>query len=139
LNTRQLWDYLSLTPGVREAGGGSSTRRFAGSRANQSDASIDRHPRQQGTDGPRSARSSPTSRASQEFRVDMANNTAEYGAIGQVTVVSKSGTNQFHGQHLRLLLDAAVPRSATLLADANLRHPHVPGCVDRRPGPRARP
>ena len=41
LNTRQLWDYLSLTPGVVQAGGASSTRRFAGSRANQSDASID--------------------------------------------------------------------------------------------------
>jgi outer membrane receptor protein involved in Fe transport len=27
----------------------------------------------------------------------MANNTAEYGAIGQVTVISKSGTNEFHG------------------------------------------
>src|SRR5262249_38214193 len=32
-----------------------------------------------------------------EFRVDMANNTAEYGAIGQVTIVSKSGSNEFHG------------------------------------------
>lgn len=41
LNTRQLWDYLSLTPGVVQAGAGSATRRFAGSRANQSDASID--------------------------------------------------------------------------------------------------
>ena len=27
----------------------------------------------------------------------MANNSAEFGAIGQVTVISKSGTNQLHG------------------------------------------
>jgi hypothetical protein len=33
----------------------------------------------------------------EEFRIDMANNTAEFGAIGQVTVVSKGGSNDFHG------------------------------------------
>jgi hypothetical protein len=33
----------------------------------------------------------------QEFRVDMANNTAEYGGIGQVTIVSKGGSNDFNG------------------------------------------
>ena len=31
-----------------------------------------------------------------EVRVDMGNNTAEFGALGQVTVVSKSGSNQVH-------------------------------------------
>src|SRR5439155_23503560 len=41
LNTRQLWDYLSLTPGVVQAGAGSANRRFSGSRLNQADASID--------------------------------------------------------------------------------------------------
>jgi len=29
--------------------------------------------------------------------VDMANNTAEFGAIGQVTIVSKGGSNALHG------------------------------------------
>ncbi|MGH9673265.1 MAG: hypothetical protein ACRD44_08790, partial [Bryobacteraceae bacterium] len=33
----------------------------------------------------------------EEIRVDMANNTAEFGAIGQVTIISKSGSNNFHG------------------------------------------
>jgi hypothetical protein len=41
LNTRSLWNFVGLSPGVVQAGGGSSTRRFSGSRANQSDASID--------------------------------------------------------------------------------------------------
>jgi hypothetical protein len=97
LNTRQLWDYLSLTPGVVQAGGGSSTRRFAGSRANQSDASIDGITVSNGTDGTQISPLVSYVESFQEFRVDMANNTAEYGAIGQVTVVSKSGTNEFHG------------------------------------------
>src|SRR5258707_14054557 len=33
----------------------------------------------------------------QEVKIDMANNTAEFSTIGQVTIVSKSGTNQLHG------------------------------------------
>jgi hypothetical protein len=97
LNTRQLWDYLSLTPGVVQAGGGSATRRFAGSRANQSDASIDGITISNGTDGTQISPLVSYVESFQEVRVDMANNTAEYGGIGQVTVVSKSGTNDVHG------------------------------------------
>ena len=97
LNTRQLWDYLSLTPGVVQAGAGSATRRFAGSRANQSDASIDGITVSNGTDGTQISPLVSYVESFQEFRVDMANNTAEYGGIGQVTVISKSGTNAFHG------------------------------------------
>ncbi|MGH2348327.1 MAG: carboxypeptidase regulatory-like domain-containing protein, partial [bacterium] len=97
LNTRQLWDYLSLTPGVVQAGAGSSTRRFAGSRANQSDASIDGITVSNGTDGTQISPLVSYVESFQEFRVDMANNTAEYGSIGQVTVISKSGSNEFHG------------------------------------------
>jgi hypothetical protein len=33
----------------------------------------------------------------QEVRIDSANNSAEFGTIGQVTMISKSGTNSFHG------------------------------------------
>src|SRR5262249_17962649 len=33
----------------------------------------------------------------QEVRVDMANNSADIGAVGQVTLISKSGTNELHG------------------------------------------
>jgi len=97
LNTRQLWDYLSLTPGVVQAGAGSATRRFAGSRANQSDASIDGITISNGTDGTQISPLVAYVESFQEVRVDMANNTAEYGGIGQVTVVSKSGTNEVHG------------------------------------------
>jgi outer membrane receptor protein involved in Fe transport len=33
----------------------------------------------------------------QELKIDMSNNTAEFGSIGQVTMISKAGTNQIHG------------------------------------------
>jgi len=127
LNTRQLWDYLSLTPGVVQAGGGSSTRRFAGSRANQSDASIDGITVSNGTDGTQISPLVSYVESFQEFRVDMANNTAEYGAIGQVTVVSKSGTNEFHGNifdyYSTPLFRARNPFSPTRTSGIR----HVPG------------
>ena len=41
LNTRGIWAFLSLSPNVLQAGGGSSTIRFAGSRGNQAHWSID--------------------------------------------------------------------------------------------------
>jgi hypothetical protein len=33
----------------------------------------------------------------QETKIDLANNSAEYGAVGQVTIISKSGTNALRG------------------------------------------
>jgi Carboxypeptidase regulatory-like domain len=127
LNTRQLWDYLSLTPGVVQAGGGSATRRFAGSRANQSDASIDGITVSNGTDGTQISPLVSYVESFQEFRVDMANNTAEYGGIGQVTVISKSGTNRFHGNvfdyYSTPLFRARNPFSPTRTSGVR----HVPG------------
>ena len=41
LNTRSAWAFLALSPNVLQAGGGSSTIRFAGSRGNQSNSAID--------------------------------------------------------------------------------------------------
>jgi hypothetical protein len=97
LNTRSLWNFIGLTPGVVQAGGGSSTRRFAGSRANQSDASIDGITLSNQYDGTQISPLVSQIESFQEVRVDMANNTAEFGAIGQVTIISKGGSNQLHG------------------------------------------
>ena len=97
LNTRSLWNFVGLSPGVVQAGGGSSTRRFSGSRANQSDASIDGITLSNQFDGTQISPLVSQVESFEEVRVDMANNTAEFGGIGQVTIVSKSGTNQQHG------------------------------------------
>ncbi|MBL8229239.1 MAG: TonB-dependent receptor [Bryobacterales bacterium] len=97
LNTRSLWNFVGLSPGVVQAGAGSSTRRFAGSRANQSDASIDGITLSNQYDGTQISPLVSQIESFEEVRVDMANNTAEFGAIGQVTIVSKGGSNQLRG------------------------------------------
>ncbi len=97
MNTRSLWNFVGLTPGVVQAGNGSATRRFAGSRANQSDASVDGITISNHIDGTQTSPLVSYIESFEEVRVDMANNTSEFGSIGQVTIISKSGTNQFHG------------------------------------------
>ena len=96
LNSRAIWAQLSLVPNVLQASAG-STIRFAGSRTNQSFWSID------GTtmsDGVTETQLGPLANyveSFQEIRIDSSNNTAEFGTIGQVTMISKAGTNTFHG------------------------------------------
>jgi Carboxypeptidase regulatory-like domain/TonB dependent receptor-like, beta-barrel len=96
LNSRAIWAQLSLAPNVLQASAG-STIRFSGSRTNQSHWSID------GTtmsDGVTETQIGPLAQyveSFQEIRIDSANNSAEFGTIGQVTMISKAGTNSFHG------------------------------------------
>ena len=97
LNTRNLYQFLALTPGVLGAGGGQATRRFAGSRVNQSEQSIDGITVSNGYDGTQISPLVSYIGSFEEVRVDLANNTADIGAVGQVTVISKSGTNDLHG------------------------------------------
>ena len=97
MNTRSLWNFVGLTPGVVQAGNGSATRRFAGSRANQSDASVDGITISNNIDGTQVSPLVSYIESFEEVRVDMANNTSEFGSIGQVTIVSKSGSNTLHG------------------------------------------
>jgi Carboxypeptidase regulatory-like domain/TonB dependent receptor-like, beta-barrel len=96
LNTRGIWAYLSITPSILQRAGG-STISFAGSRGNQSQWAID------GTtmsDGVGETQIGPLANFIESFnevKIDMANNSAEFGTLGNVTIVSKSGTNDFHG------------------------------------------
>lgn len=96
LNSRAIWAQLSLVPNVLQASAG-STIRFAGSRTNQSHWSLD------GTtmsDGVTETQIGPLANyveSFQEVRIDSSSNTAEFGTIGQVTIVTKGGTNSFHG------------------------------------------
>jgi hypothetical protein len=96
LNQRSLWDFVGQNPSVIQAANGSATRRFSGSRNNQSDASVDGITISNGRDGTQITPLVNYIESMAEVRVDMAGNTAEFGALGQVTVVSKSGTNQLH-------------------------------------------
>ena len=94
---RGIYAFISLAPGVLQAGAGSSTIRYAGSRTNQQNFAID------GTsmvDGIGPTQVGPLANFIEwvdEVKIDMANNSAEFGTIGQVTMISKSGTNTLHG------------------------------------------
>jgi hypothetical protein len=96
LNTRSVTAFLALVPGAGQATTVTSTYRFAGSRRNQSEFTIDgiSNVTSNGT------QASPLTNYIESFdeaRIDIVNNAADAGAMGQVTVVSKSGTNSLHG------------------------------------------
>lgn len=96
LNTRGIWAFLALSPNVLQASG-SSTIRFAGSRGNQSQWAIDGTSMSDGVDNTQIGPLANYIESFQEMKIDMSNNTAEFGTIGQVTLISKSGTNDLHG------------------------------------------
>jgi hypothetical protein len=96
LNSRGLWSYLVLAPGV-QGQNGSSVVRFAGSRVNQENWSIDGTTFADGVDNTQTGPMANYIESFQEAKIDMANNSAEFGSMGQVTLISKSGTNDFHG------------------------------------------
>jgi len=97
LNQRSLWDFVGQNPGIVTAASSTATRRFSGSRNNQSDASIDGITISNGRDGTQITPLVNYVESMAEVRVDMGNNSAEFGALGQVTVISKSGSNDIHG------------------------------------------
>jgi hypothetical protein len=95
LNTRTIWAPLALSPNVLQGAG--STIQFAGSKANQSNWALDGITMADGVSNAQIGTISDYVEWVQEMKIDMANNTADVGPIGQVTIISKSGTNQFHG------------------------------------------
>ena len=109
LNGRQLSQLYLLAPGAQTAGGGSYDNvRFSG-RANQQNALrfdgveasaiIDASPGNLNGETSTGFRLQSSLENVQEFRVESSNFPAEYGTGtgGQITVITKSGSNQLHG------------------------------------------
>lgn len=109
LNGRQLSQLYLLTPGAVTVGGGTYDNiRFSG-RANQQNiirqdgveatAIVDASPGNLNGESSSSFRLQSSLENVQEFRVESNSYPAEYGTGtgGQISVISKSGTNQFHG------------------------------------------
>ena len=96
LNTRALWAFLALSPGVQQQPG-SSVVRFAGSRVNQENWSMDGTSFADGVDNTATGPLLNYIESFQEAKIDLANNSAEFAYLGQVNVISKSGTNALHG------------------------------------------
>ena len=109
LNGRQLSQLYLLVPGAQTAGGGSFDNiRFSG-RANQENALrfdgiegssiIDASPGNLNGETSTGLRLQASLENVQEFRVESSNYPAEFGTGtgGQISVVTKSGSNLFHG------------------------------------------
>jgi hypothetical protein len=109
LNGRQISQLYLLVPGAQTAGGGSYDNiRFSG-RANQQNAIrydgvegssiIDASPGNLNGETSTGLRLQTSLENVQEFRVESSNYPAEFGtgSAGQISVVTKSGTNQVHG------------------------------------------
>ena len=95
-NSRSLWAILNLSPGL-QGQAGSSVTRFAGSRVNENNWSIDGTTFSDGVDNTQTGPLANYIESFQEVKVDLSNNSAEFASIGQVTIISKSGTNELHG------------------------------------------
>jgi Carboxypeptidase regulatory-like domain len=95
-NSRGLWAYLNLAPGL-QGQDGSSVTRFAGSRVNENNWSIDGTTFSDGVDNTQTGPLANYIESFQEVKIDLSNNSAEFGSVGQVTIISKSGTNDLHG------------------------------------------
>jgi hypothetical protein len=120
LNGRQLSQLYLLVPGAQTAGGGSFDNiRFSG-RANQENAIrfdgiegssiIDASPGNLNGETSTGFRLQSSLENVQEFRVDSSNYPAEFGtgSAAQITVVTKSGSNDFHGSMFEYLRNSAM-------------------------------
>src|SRR5713226_6239065 len=83
LNTRSIWAFLALSPSVLQAGSGSSTNRFSGSRSNQSHWAIDGTTMSDGVDETQIGPLANYIEWIEELKIDISNNTAEFGTIGR--------------------------------------------------------
>ena len=120
LNGRQLSQLYLLTPGAQTAGGGSFDNiRFSG-RANQQNAIrldgiegssiVDASPGNLNGEISTGFRLQSSLETIQEFRVESSNYPAEFGTGtgGQISVVTKSGGNAFHGGLFEYLRNDAM-------------------------------
>ncbi len=96
MTNRGTWAYLQVVPGMLKANGDWAMR-FAGSRSFQSETTIDGITSAKANGSGQIAPLMESMEHVQEMRFDMANNTAEFGTVGQLGIVTKSGANQVHG------------------------------------------
>jgi hypothetical protein len=93
LNARWIWAFLNLSSNVIS---GPEGYRFGGARQSQANWTIDGTSFNDGT-GSSIGPQGNYIESFQEMNIGIGNNSAEFGAVGQFTVTSKSGTNALHG------------------------------------------
>ncbi len=97
LSLRRAWDFIQLSPNVSKARG-SFTMRFGGSRSRQGDVTVDGVSISNVFGGQITGVVSDRTESYQEIRLEVAGGTAENPGIGQMSVVTRSGTNQLRGE-----------------------------------------
>lgn len=96
LTLRRAWDYFTLSPQINKTAVGFQVS-FAGSRQNQGAANIDGTTIARSGGGFASGPLLDRTEGFDELRMDISGTSAEFGTVGQVTLISRSGSNQVHG------------------------------------------
>jgi hypothetical protein len=96
LTLRRAWDYFTLSPQVNKTAVGFQVS-FAGSRQNQGAANIDGTTIARSGGGYASGPLLDRTESFEELRMDISGTSAEFGTIGQTTLISRAGANDFHG------------------------------------------
>lgn len=126
LTLRRTWDYFQLAPTVSKPMGGWYIR-FGGSRNKQGDVSFDGTSISNIWGGPINGVLTDRTEGYQEMRLESAGNSAEFAGIGQLSVVTRSGSNEVHGSAFNYYaapgLLARNPFSPTATGSVE----HVPG------------
>lgn len=94
-NVAPLYQLTVLTPTAYEGGG--SRRSFGGGRGTQTFFNVDGVSSNSIVFGNQESNLQPPVESMQEMKVEFINNKAEFLSPGNLTVITRSGQNQFHG------------------------------------------
>ena len=125
LTLRRTWDYFQLAPTVSKPRGGWYIR-FGGSRARQGDVSFDGTSIATISGGPITGVLTDRTEGYQEMRIDSAGNSSEYAGIGQISIVTRGGSNQIHGSAFEYYTSPGM-LARNPLSTATGSVEHVPG------------
>ncbi len=95
LTLRRAWDYYTMTPTVDRTSNWHIS--IGGSRRNQSVATMDGAPINDAFGGTAIGPLMDKSESLQELRIDAGQSNADQATMGQVNLISRAGTNDFHG------------------------------------------
>jgi hypothetical protein len=97
LSLRRAWDFIQLSPNVSKTKSGFNMR-FGGSRTRQGDVTVDGVTISNVFGGQITGVVADRTESYQEFRLEVAGGLAENPGIGQLSIVTRSGTNDLHGE-----------------------------------------
>jgi hypothetical protein len=97
LSLRRAWDIVQMSPNVSKTKSGFNMR-FGGSRNKQGDVTVDGVSISNVFGGQITGVVSDRTESYQELRVEVAGGLAENPGIGQMSIVTRAGSNELHGE-----------------------------------------